>query len=156
MTRATFVALSALALGAATLSAQSRPATPAAPAAPAARPVTAAASGSVIRVRMTQTGARYSFEPATISVHVGDIVEFVNVSGGPHNIEFEKAKIPAGAEGVLNANMTGRLGNLQGPMMMQPNAVYRVSFANAPAGAYEFFCLPHKAMNMKGTITVRR
>ena len=83
------------------------------------------------------------------------LVEFVNVSGGPHNIEFEKSKIPAGAEAVLNANMANRLGSVQGPMMMQPNAVYRVSFANAPLGAYDYFCLPHKAMNMKGIITVQ-
>lgn len=150
MTRATFLAIPALALSAAILPAQSRPGTP------AARPTVAAADkGSVIRVRMMQTGARYQFEPTNFTVRQGDIVEFVNVSGWPHNVEFDKTKIPAGAEAVLNANMTGRLGSVQGPMMMQPNQVYRVSFANAPLGTYDYNCLPHRAMNMKGVITVQ-
>jgi plastocyanin len=150
MTRTTLLAIPALALCAATLSAQSRAATPGAVPTAAAK-----TQGTVIRVRMTQTGARYAFEPANFTVRQGDIVEFVNISGFPHNVQFEKTKIPAGAEAVLNTNMTGRLGNLQGPMMMQPNQVYRVSFANAPVGTYDYFCLPHKAMNMKGVITVQ-
>lgn len=149
MTRATLLVLPVLAFGAATLSAQTRSATP------AARPTGAAVQGTVIRVRMTQTGARYAFEPANFTVKQGDIVEFVNVSGGPHNIEFEKAKIPAGAEAVLNTNMSNRMASLQGPMMMQPNGVYRVSFAGAPVGTYDYYCLPHRAMNMKGVITVQ-
>jgi len=150
MTRAALVAISALALSAATLSAQASPATA------GALPTAASkAQGTVIRVRMTQTGARYQFEPANFTVKQGDIVEFVNISGGPHNVEFNKAKIPAGAEAVLNANMTARLGSVQGPMMMQPNQTYRVSFANAPLGTYDYDCLPHRAMNMKGVITVQ-
>lgn len=146
MTRATLLAVPLLALSAVVVSAQ----TP-----PARATGASAAQGTVIRVRMTQTGARFQFEPANFTVRQGDIVEFVNVSGGPHNVEFEKTKIPAGAEAVLNANMTNRLGTVQGPMMMQPNQAYRVSFANAPVGTYDYFCLPHKAMNMKGVITVQ-
>jgi len=149
MTRISLLAIPVLALSATALSAQSRPATP------AARPTGAAAQGAVVRVRMMQDGARFIFQPANFTVKQGDIVEFVNVSGGPHNVEFEKAKIPAGAEAVLNANMTNRLGTVQGPMMMTPNQAYRVSFANAPVGTYDYFCLPHKAMGMKGVITVQ-
>ena len=150
MTRAALLLIPVLATSAVTLSAQARPGT-----SPARPTGAAAAQGTVFRVRMTQTGARYQFEPASFTVKPGDIVEFVNVSGGPHNVEFEKAKIPAGAEAVLNANMAGRMGSVQGPMMMQPNQVYRVSFANAPLGTYDYFCLPHRAMNMKGVITVQ-
>lgn len=141
MTRATLLAIPALALSALTLSAQT--------------PRPAAAAGTVIRVRMTQSGAHYNFEPVNFTVKQGDIVEFTTVSGGPHNIEFDKTKIPAGAEAVLNANMPNRMGNLQGPMMMAANATYRVSFANAPVGTYAYFCLPHQAMGMKGVITVQ-
>jgi plastocyanin len=51
--------------------------------------------------------------------------------------------------------MTNRLGPLQGPMMTQANQTYRVSFAGAPVGTYDYFCLPHKALNMKGVVTVQ-
>jgi len=149
MMRVSLFAIPAVVLSANVLSAQSRSATP------AAQSSGAAAQGAVVRVRMSQDGARFIFQPANFTVKQGDIVEFVNVSGGPHNVEFEKAKIPAGAEAVLNANMTNRLGTVQGPMMMTPNQTYRVSFANAPVGTYDYFCLPHKAMGMKGVITVQ-
>lgn len=111
--------------------------------------------GQVIRVRMQQNGTRYTFEPANFTVHQGDIVEFVNVSGFPHNVGFEAAKIPAGAADVLNRNMGQKVSSLLGPMMTQPNQAYRVSFAGAPVGTYSYFCLPHKAMGMVGVITVQ-
>jgi plastocyanin len=132
-----------------TAAAQTRPAATPAPAAPAAQ-----AAGTVIRVRMLQQGARYIYEPANFTVRQGDIVEFVNVNGFPHNVQFEPTKIPAGAAEVLNRNMPNRLGPLQSPMFTQPNQTYRISFAGAPVGRYEYFCLPHKPMNMVGVITV--
>jgi plastocyanin len=122
---------------------------------PAAAPAPAGqAAGTVIRVRMMQQGSRYIYEPANFTVRQGDIVEFVNVNGFPHNVQFEPTKIPAGAADVLNRNMPNRLGPLQSPMFTQPNQTYRISFAGAPVGTYEYFCLPHRAMNMKGVITV--
>ena len=133
-------------LAAVSAQAQQRPATPAAPAAQGA--------GTVIRVRMMQQGSRYVYEPANFTVRQGDIVEFVNVNGFPHNVQFDPAKIPAGAADVLNRNMPNRLGPLQSPMFTQANQTYRISFAGAPVGAYDYFCLPHRAMNMKGVITV--
>jgi plastocyanin len=133
-----------LALGAGSLLAQASKA-------PAAqRP---AAAGTVIHVRMMMQGTTYKFEPANFTVHVGDIVEFANSGPGyPHNVAFESTKIPAGAAAVLNAAMHST--NLQGPMMVQPNQTFRVSFAGAPVGTYDYYCLPHKAMGMKGVITV--
>jgi plastocyanin len=109
---------------------------------------------AVHRVRMLQAGSQYKFDPATLTIKVGDVVEFVNVTGGPHNIQFDKDHIPAGAKEVLNRAMAQRMGDLQGPFLTQPNQVYRISFAGAPKGAYTFSCLPHQALGMKGTITV--
>jgi plastocyanin len=125
--------------GAATVSAQ------------AARP----AAGTTVRVQMKQVGARYVFEPANFTIHVGDVVEFVNVNGFPHNVQFEPQRIPAGAADVLNRAMVNRMGPLASPMMVQPNQTYRISFAGAPAGTYDYFCLPHKALGMTGRITVQ-
>jgi plastocyanin len=106
------------------------------------------------RIRMVQVGAQYKFDPATLTIRVGDGVQFANASGGPHNVQFDKDHIPAGAKEVLNRAMANRMGDLQGPFLTQPNQVYSVSFAGAPKGTYAFSCLPHVAMGMKGTITV--
>lgn len=141
MNRVLRLALPMLVLGASNLTAQARPAAP-------------AASGTVVRVLMKQVGQRYVFEPQNPTVKVGQTIEFVNTSGGPHNVAFEPGRIPAGAADILNRNMPSRMGPLSGPMITAPNATYRVSFAGVPAGQYGYFCLPHKAMGMTGVITV--
>ena len=138
MKRWSLIAVPALALG---VAAFSRPAATVAPA--------------TIRIRMVQQGSRYLFDPANFTVRPGDIVEFVNVSGFPHNVQFDPAKIPRGAREFLMRAMTNRMGNTLGSQMMtQPNAVYRITFTAAPVGTYDYFCLPHQALGMKGVITV--
>lgn len=150
MKRTASIAASLIVMAAASLAAQAHPAAPATHPAPAAPK-----AGTIVRVRMTVTGGtHYAFEPANFSVKQGDIVEFVNVSGGPHNVSFEPTKVPAGAADILNRSMANRTSSLSGPMLQAVNQAYRVSFAGAPAGTYDYFCLPHKAMGMKGTITV--
>jgi plastocyanin len=132
-------------LGAAVLAyAQGRPAAPAAQAGPA----------PAVRVQMKQVGSRYMFEPNHFTIKVGDVVEFVNVNGFPHNVQFEPTKIPAGAADVLNRAMPNRMGPLASPMFTTPNQTYRISFAGAPVGTYDFYCLPHRALGMTGQITV--
>jgi hypothetical protein len=69
-------------------------------------------------------------------------------------VQFYPNRIPAGAKDVLNRAMAQRMGDVAGPMMMQPNQVYRVSFAGAPQGTYDYFCLPHQALGMKATLIV--
>jgi plastocyanin len=44
---------------------------------------------------------------------------------------------------------------LTGPMLVQPDQTYEISFAGAPAGVYHVHCTPHLAFNMRGTITVQ-
>lgn len=106
------------------------------------------------RVQMLQRGAQYLYQPTTLRIATGDLVDFVNVSGFPHNVQFTPSKIPAGAADALNRGMANRMGPLMGPMLTAPNAVYRVNFAGAPAGEYEIICLPHQALGMKMTVTV--
>ncbi len=146
MKRALLVSAAALTLGVGPLAAQASKA-PTQKAPPA---------GRTVRVQMLQQGSAYKFVPANFTVHPGDVVEFVNVSGFPHNVGFEANQIPAGAATVLNAAMARRSSSLLGPMMMAANETYRISFAGAPVGAYHYFCLPHKALGMIGVITVAR
>ena len=115
---------------------------------------TVSAAQTTHHVKMQMQGSHYMFSPANFTIHQGDVVVFENVSGFPHNVSFEASQIPAGAASVLNAAMANRTGNLPGPMFTQAGQTYSVSFAGAPAGAYHYFCLPHKAMGMVGVITV--
>ena len=127
-------------------------------AAPAAGAVAAApATGKTVDVKMVGDEKGYRFEPATITVKAGDAIKFTNVTGGPHNVGFDPAKVPAAAQPQLGVNMPGdhSMGALEGPMMLQPNEAYTISFAKIPAGSYDFHCTPHLALGMKGVITVQ-
>lgn len=113
-----------------------------------------AATGATHDVNMVLEGTSYKFVPAELTIKAGDVVRFHNVSGGPHSVDFWADSIPAGAAAVLNAAMADRMGDLSGPMLVETNVVYTVSFAGAPTGVYGLYCLPHLAMNMTGKITV--
>jgi len=131
--------------------------TPAMDTTAAVAPVTTdapAATGTTHEVQMVLEGSAYKYIPENLTVKAGDKVVFKNASGGPHNVQFEADKLPAGAAAVLDAAMVDRMGPVAGPLLAEPDATYEVSFAGAPVGAYPYFCLPHQAMGMKGVITV--
>ena len=122
------------------------------PAAPAGAP--APISGTTHEVKMVGDDKGYRFEPADIKIKAGDGIKFIMVSGGPHNIAFDPATIPADVKPQLSANMPNQLGELSSQMFMNPTDTYTISFANIKPGAYPYHCTPHLAMGMKGTITV--
>jgi plastocyanin len=127
-------------------------------AAPAAGAVAAApATGKTVEVKMEGDEKGYRFDPANITVKAGDAIKFTNVSGGPHNVGFDPAKVPAPAQAQLGANMPGdhSMGPLESPLLLQPNESYTISFAKIPAGTYDIHCTPHLALGMKGVVTVQ-
>jgi plastocyanin len=113
------------------------------------------ATGQTHTVRMVGDAQGYRFEPANITIKRGDAVKWVMVSGGPHNVAFDAATLPSGAQTQLSANMPEQQGPLSGKMLMNANEEYTVSFAGVPAGTYNYVCTPHLAMNMKGVVTVQ-
>jgi plastocyanin len=128
------------------------PAAPAeAPAAGAMAPIT----GTTHEVKMIGDATGYKFEPADITIKAGDGIKFIMVSGGPHNVAFDPAALPAAAKTQLMANMPEQAGELSGKMMLNANEEYTISFGGVPAGTYDYHCTPHLAMNMKGKITVQ-
>jgi plastocyanin len=131
---------------------QAQQAAPPAGGQPAAAP---AATGTVHEVQMELKDNKYQFDPATLTIKVGDTVKWINASGGPHNVSFYQDKIPAGAADVLNAAMPNRMGPLSGPLVTDSLAVYQISFANAPAGTYNYYCIPHEALGMKATLIIQ-
>ena len=124
-----------------------------APAAGAVAP--APITGKTHEVKMVGDEKGYRFEPADITVKQGDGIKFVMVSGGPHNVAFEETGIPAAASAQLSANIENAAAPLTSQMTVNPNEVVNISFANVPAGTYNFHCTPHLAMGMKGVITVQ-
>lgn len=112
-------------------------------------------SGTTVDVNMDFDGKVGKFDPANVTIKAGDVVRFHNHSGGPHNVAFDKDSIPAGGEAALNGAMKDVIAPLTGPMLVQPDQTYEISFAGAPAGVYHVHCTPHLAFNMRGTVTVQ-
>ncbi len=114
-----------------------------------------AAGGKTHNVNMVLEGSSYKYVPEQLTIKSGDVVRFVNKSGGPHNVSFWADSVPSGAAAALKAGMPDQMAPLEGPLLTAPEAVYTVNFANAPAGEYKYYCLPHLALGMKARLTVQ-
>ena len=112
-------------------------------------------TGTTHEVKMYGDAKGYRFEPAAVTVKVGDGIKFINVSGGPHNVAFDEAAIPAGAKAQLSANMPDQMADLSGKLLTAANDSYTVSFAGVKPGVYNGHCTPHLAMGMKEVVTVQ-
>lgn len=125
---------------------------------PATTPATAGTlapiTGTTHEVRMVFENNEYKFVPANITVKAGDGIRWIMVSGAPHNVAFDAATIASDVKSQLSANMPNQISELSSPMMINANETYTISFANVPAGSYNYHCTPHLAMNMRGVITV--
>lgn len=137
--------------------AENQPATSTPEQAPAAAPGEAAPAGGgkTHDVNMVLEGSKYTYQPAELTIKVGDVVRFHNLSGGPHNVSFWGDSIPQGAADKLKAGMPDQMAPLEGPLLTEPNAIYQITFAGVPTGDYKFYCLPHLALGMKGKLTVQ-
>jgi len=113
-------------------------------------------TGTTHEVKMVGDAKGYRFEPANFTVKAGDGVKFVVVSGGPHNVAFDPATVPADVKAQLDANMgTDKMGELSSAMKMNPGESITVSFGKIKPGQYPYHCTPHLALGMKGVITVQ-
>jgi len=131
-------------------------ATAAAPAAAATAGGAAPVTGATIEVKMIGDEKGYRFEPAEVKAKTGDAIKFTFISGGPHNVAFDAAAIPADVKAQLDANFgTNKMAELSSNMMMNAGESVTISLGGIKAGAYEFHCTPHLAMNMKGKLTVQ-
>ena len=116
----------------------------------------AAITGTIHEVKMIGDAKGYRFEPANFTVKAGDGAKFVVVSGGPHNVAFDPATIPADVRGKLDANMGAeKMGELSSALKTNPGESVTVSFGNVKPGQYPYHCTPHLALGMKGVITVQ-
>ena len=117
--------------------------------------VAISSAATVHEVQMVLTDAgEYKYIPDELTIKVGDTVRWINVSGGPHNVQFKAGTVPEGAQAVLNAAMANRIGEMNGQLLMAPNAVYEVDFTGAPAGEYPYVCTPHELLGMVAALTI--
>ncbi len=107
-----------------------------------------------VNVQMIGDAKGNRFVPASITIHVGDVVTWTNVSGA-HNVVFWPDSIPTGTQTVLQGKMGAPMGPLTGPLFAAPNATYTVSFAGLKPGTYKYYCLPHLALGMRAQVVVQ-
>lgn len=111
-------------------------------------------TGETHVVEMLIENGNYIYKPSEITVKEGDGIKYVNISGGPHDVSFDPAALPADVRPQLAANMPNSVAELRSPMMIQPNEEYTVSFGKVKPGTYTVICTPHAAMNMTQKVTV--
>ena len=98
---------------------------------------------------MIKTTNDMKFAPNHVPIHVGDRVEWKNTSVLVHTATDmpglasnpKDAALPQGAKGFNSGNLA-------------PGATYRHTFS--VPGTYRYFCIPHEAAGMLGTIVVTR
>lgn len=89
----------------------------------------------------------FTFRPAQIVIAQGDTVVFTNTSTGRHTVTDDPSLVanpasvvlPEGAEAFHSGTMA-------------PGATFTHDFT--VAGSYQYVCLPHERMGMKGQIVV--
>lgn len=116
--------------------------------------VTRGAAQEVHEIRMVAGKGEYRFEPASVTARQGDVLLFRSVSGAPHSVVFESKGIPRPARQALNGALPRRAGDLSSPLLTE-GAEYRIVVPGLPAGSYRFFCLPHRAYDMRGELIVK-
>lgn len=109
-----------------------------------------------IRLEANSERDTYRFSPAQVTARPGDMLVFRAVSGVPHSIVFESAGLSDQAHEALNGAMSRRAGDLSSPLLTLQGAEYRVVVPQLAPGTYHFFCLPHRAYDMRGELKVTK
>lgn len=108
-----------------------------------------------IRMEADDKRGEYRFVPARVSARPGDLLVFRTVSGAPHSVIFEAAGLSEDAHEAMNGAMSRRSADLSSPLLTRNGVEYRITVPALAKGTYAFFCLPHRAYDMRGELTVR-
>lgn len=95
------------------------------------------------------------FEPAQLTIAPGDTVVWKNTGSIAHSVTAYEDEIPEGAEyfasGGFDSESAARSGY---PSQGSISGGESYEYTPQTAGTYEYFCIPHEAAGMKGSITV--
>ncbi|MBI3963245.1 MAG: hypothetical protein HY335_10860 [Deinococcus sp.] len=114
--------------------------------------VAVAQGGQVIEVKMIGDSVGFRFEPAGIVVQPGDTIRWVLESGPPHTATAYAGDLPA--VGDPRRIPDGAPGFDSGLLVNLGDAFEYAIPADAPLGTYDYYCLPHILLGMKGTVIV--
>jgi len=116
-----------------------------------------AAAQAIHAIRMIANPANdvYRFEPAEVVASPGEVLVFRVVSGAPHSVVYEGEGLSPGVRGAFNNAMPNRSGDLSSPLLTSSGSEYRMTVPQVPPGVYPFYCLPHRAYDMRGTLRMK-
>ena len=120
--------------------------------------VTLLVAQRVHEIRMDANPAKevYRFSPAQVTARPGDVLLFKVASGAPHSIVFEGTGLSETGRAALNGAMSRRSADLSSPLLTAEGAEYRIVVPAMAPGSYSFFCLPHRAYDMRGQLRVTK
>ena len=85
------------------------------------------------------------FEPAVLTIKAGETVTFNVGQLPPHNVQFDK--VPGGDKALAKS--------LSHKGLESTGGTFDITFpADAPAGEYSYFCMPHRGAGMVGKIII--
>ena len=97
-----------------------------------------------------------AFEPAELTVSQGDTVAWPHAAGEAHSVSAYQDDVPedAGywASGGFESEEAARTGWENGQGAVQSGQTYVHTFETT--GTHEYFCIPHEAAGMVGSVTV--
>jgi plastocyanin len=109
-----------------------------------------------IRMEAKPDNGVYRFSPPLVTARPGDVLLFRVTTGAPHSIVFEGAGLSEQAHEALNGAMSRRAGDLSSPLLTSSGAEYRLVVPQVPPGIYHFYCLPHRAYDMRGQLRIAK
>jgi len=99
-----------------------------------------------------------AFEPAALTVSVGDTVAFAHRDGEAHNVVAREDEIPDDADywasGDFDSESAASEGWENGQGAVQSGQSFTHTFETA--GEHPYYCVPHEMAGMEGTITVEQ
>lgn len=104
------------------------------------------ASAETYTVKMG-TNKGLVFEPKVVSVKPGDVVKWEVGVLPPHNVVFDVSKIPGGSKDLAD--------KMSHKGLESAGKSFELTIpADAPAGEYSYFCLPHRGAGMVGKVVI--
>jgi plastocyanin len=119
-------------------------------------PVVVAQRVHQIRLDANPAKEIYRFSPSQVTARPGDVLLFKVASGSPHSIVFEGAALSETARAALNGAMNRRSADLSSPLLTADGSEYRIVVPTIAPGTYSFFCLPHRAYDMRGQLRITK
>ena len=108
-----------------------------------ARAAQSAGGGAVVKMTNQNT-----FSPATITIKKGETVTWQNASQTVHSATFDPSKAVKASDAELPKGVSPFDSGL-----LQPGQTWSHTFT--VAGTYKYFCIPHEALGMLGTVIVQ-